>query len=151
MANYVDKETLYDEIVKWQDARLAAAAREEELPVMPDMIAQAIMETAYGMGNRWNFKDYSWVDEMILDGIEAALKAVAKFDRDHPKKNPFGFISFVIWRAFVIRIRSEKEFQAFKMEMALDETIAAYEKADGDDDHDVSKAGMIEQYSLNER
>ena len=150
MANYVEKEVLYEEIVRWQDARAVAIEAGEEPPVMADMIARAIMETAYGLGNRWNFKDYSWVDEMILDGIEAGMKAVAKFDRNHPKKNPFGFISFVIWRAFVIRIRSEKDFQAFKMELLLDETIDAHANGEGDDS-DVSKAGLIEQYTLNER
>ena len=141
MANYVEKEVLYEEIVRWQDARAVAIEAGEEPPVMTDMIARAIMETAYGLGNRWNFKDYSWVDEMILDGIEAGMKAVAKFDRNHPKKNPFGFISFVIWRAFVIRIRSEKDFQAFKMELLLDETIDAFTKiCDGEYDHVAEQA-----------
>lgn len=152
MANYIDKQELYDEIVRWQDAVAAACERGVEPPVMPDTIGRAIIEAAYGLGSRWNFKDYSWVEEMILDGIEDATKAVPKFDRNHPKKNPFGFINFVIWRAFVTRIKSEKMYHEFRRQMMLDETIDAYDRGEFDDgEFDLSKAGMIEQYTLNER
>lgn len=147
--NYVDKEALYNEIVSWQDACKAAEEAGRPAPEMTRAIGQAILDTAQGLGTRWNFNKYSFVEEMVGDGIVAATRAVPKFDRDHPKKNPFGFLNFIIWRAFVTRIKMEREEHDGKMSLMLDETIAAYNTQDVDGDMDVSKAGLIETYSFN--
>jgi len=148
MSNYIDKEGFYNEIIEWQDACKAAEAAGVEPPRMTDSIGRKIIEMAYGMGGRWNFNKYSWVDEMIGDGIEAATKAIPKFDRDHPKKNPFGFLNFVIWRAFVTRLKEENAEIAARMEMMLDETVEMFDQAEGDD-FQLSKSDMIDVYSRN--
>lgn len=149
MANYVDKEALYDDIVNWQDAVAAAEAAGTEPPVMPRSVGLAILEIANGMATRWNFRDYSWIDEMVGDGIEAATRAVVKFDRSHEKKNPFGFLTFVIWRAFVNRLKLEKKLHEDKMKMMLDENFDGYERGEFDD-NELSKNGMIGLYALND-
>ena len=149
MANYVDKKALYDEIVNWQDAVAAAEAAGTEPPVMPRSVGLAILEIANGMATRWNFRDYSWIDEMVGDGIEAAIRAVAKFDRTHEKKNPFGFLTFVIWRAFVNRLKLEKKLHGDNMKMMLDENFDCYERGEFDD-HTLDKSGMISLYALND-
>lgn len=148
MANYVDKEALYDDIVNWQDAVALAGTTGAEPPVMPRSVGMAILEIANGMATRWNFRDYSWIDEMVGDGIEAATRAVVKFDRTHEKKNPFGFLTFVIWRAFVNRLKMEKKLHEDKMKMMLDETFDGYERGEFDD-HEISKSGMIDLYTFN--
>ena len=89
------------------------------------------------------------VDEMVGDGIEAATRAVVKFDRSHEKKNPFGFLTFVIWRAFVNRLKLEKKLHEDKMKMMLDENFDGYERGEFDD-HELSKSGMIGLYALND-
>ena len=149
MANYVDKEALYDDIVNWQDAVASAQAAGVEPPIMPNSVGAAILEIANGMATRWNFRDYSWIDEMVGDGIEAATRAVAKFDRGHEKRNPFGFLTFVIWRAFVTRLKLEKKLHEDKMKMMLDETFEGYERGEFDD-NELSKTGMIGLYALND-
>ena len=149
MANYVDKEALYDDIVNWQDAVALAGTTGAEPPVMPRSVWMAILEIANGMATRWNFRDYSWIDEMVGDGIEAATRAVVKFDRTHEKKNPFGFLTFVIWRAFVNRLKLEKKLHEDKMKMMLDETFDGYERGEFDD-NELSKTGMIGLYALND-
>lgn len=150
MSNYADKEKLHNEIVTWQDRCAEADAAGLDRPVMPDYIAGVIMDTAHGMGTRWNFKNYSWVEDMVLDAIEAALKAIPKYDRNNAKKNPFGFLSAVMWWTFLSRIKSEKEFINFKHDLMLDETQDAFAAGDQDDDIGISKASMIEQYTLND-
>lgn len=148
--NYIDKQALYDEIVKWQDETAAAVEVGQEAPPMPESVGRAIIDMSYGLSTRYNFREYSWVDEMIGDGIEAAIKAVPKFDRNHPKKNPFGFLNFIIWRAFVNRITVENNFIEFKTELMLDETVEAYNRGELDSDAQISKASMIETYTLND-
>lgn len=149
-AYYVDKKQLMKDICDWQDA--CAAAREEGRPEpqMYESIGKAIISIATNMGTRWNFSGYSWVDEMVSDGILAATRAVPKFDRSHPKENPFGFITFVVWRAFLTRIRMEKDEHEGRMSMLLDETIDAYNTQDVDGDFNLSKADLIGTYSLND-
>lgn len=142
--NYVDKESLYENIVAWQDSVAKAEQDGVEAPRMPDSIGRVILDIAYSMGTRWNFRAYSYVDEMILDGILAATKAVPLFDRENEKKNPFGFLTFVIWRAFVTRIKKEKTEHSNRLELMLDENYEAFEGTD-----DISKSGMIGHFELN--
>ncbi|ASS33940.1 late sigma transcription factor [Acidovorax phage ACP17] len=148
-SHYVDKAQLMVDICDWQDACQAAREAGQEEPRMYESIGRAILAISTNMGTRWNFSGYSWVDEMVLDGIVAATRAVPKFDRAHPKKNPFGFLSFIIWRAFLARIKSEKEEQEGRMSMMLDETIAAYNTQDADSDIELSKSELIGTYSFN--
>lgn len=147
--NYVDKDALYTEICEWQDACAAAIAEGAEPPRMTNSIGKAILDTANGLGTRWNFNKYSFIDEMVLDGILAATKAIPKFNREHPAKNPFGFINFIVWRAFTTRIKLERDEHEGKMSLMLDETIEAYNTQDVDGDMNVSKSGLIETYSFN--
>ena len=144
---YIDKEQLFTDIVDWQDRVVAAKAIEAATPVMPDSVGRAILDIATHMSTRWNFRDYSWIDEMVGDGIEAATRAIPKFDRENEKKNPFGFLTFIIWRAFVNRLKLEKKLHENKMAMMLDETIDSYDS--GDSGNEIGRADMIGMYSLN--
>lgn len=148
--NYVDKQALFDNIVNWQDEVSEAKLAGIDPPIMPDSIGSAIMNIAYGLGSRYNFSGYSWRDEMVLDGILAATRAIPLFDRNNEKKNPFGFLTFVVWRAMVGRLKKENAEHAAKMSMLMDETILGYDTIDGEEDHGVSKANMIGVYSLND-
>lgn len=148
MANYVDKEELYNDLCVWQDLCAEATAAGQEPPRIPEKIGSVILDISNNLGNRHNFRNYTFIDEMISDGCLAAVRAAHMFDRTHEKKNPFGFFTFVIWRAFVTRIKKEKQEHASKMEMLLDETIDAYDVMPGDEVN-LSRAGMIETYTLN--
>ncbi|QBP06224.1 hypothetical protein [Stenotrophomonas phage YB07] len=96
------------------------------------------------MVSRPNFRNYTWADEMRGDGIEAAVKAANKFDPKRVNKsgevNPFGFLSLVVWRAFVSRIKFEKKINKAKMDSMMDPTTETFDQ--GQDEYQIDNGGI---------
>ena len=111
---------------------------------MPDVIGHAILKIADGLSRRYNFRNYTYIDEMREDGIYMAIRAVKNFD---PSKsnNAFGYFNFVIWRAFTTRIKSEKKEYDIKMSLLKDPMYLGYESSVGEVDQ-VDKDRLISVY-----
>lgn len=103
-----------------------AAAAGEEQPIVPNYIGECFVKIATHLSYKANFINYTFKDDMISDGIENCLTAVAKFD---PSKstNPFAYYTQIIYFAFIRRIQKEKKQQSTKYElirnMDIDELI----------------------------
>ena len=116
---YVSKEELTKAIDLWQhECRLAAENNHSE-PVMPDIIGQAILDIAEKLSHRYNWRSYTYRDEMVSDAILASVIAIRKFDSGRTR-NPFGFLTRVVWRAFVARVVKERLINSTKHNLSLD-------------------------------
>lgn len=71
------------------------------------------MLISQNMAKKGNFSNYSYKDEMILDGIENCLKYIHNFN-EKKYNNPFAYISQIVYNAFVRRIKLEKKEVAGK-------------------------------------
>lgn len=101
-AGYVDNEKLYNEFVKWHEARQINPDAQ-----MSNYIAQAILDISKGLSKRFNFNRYTWKEEMIGDAVIICVKYVKNFD--HVKyKNPHAYISRLCEQSFRNRIKKEK-------------------------------------------
>lgn len=139
--NYVDTETFCLEIVKWNIARKDAIENGKSIPPMPNTIGAEIINIANGIGSRHNFRNYTYVDEMIDDGILSAVKAVKNFNPEK-SSNPFGYFTLVIWRAFLTRIKVEKLAHETKMSLLMDPSYMFF---DGEDEgHHINKDQAID-------
>jgi hypothetical protein len=67
---------------------------------------------AQGLATVRNFRDYSYIDEMMLDGIENCLKYIDNYDVT--RMNPFAYFTQIMYYAFVRRIQTEKKQQYIK-------------------------------------
>lgn len=106
--HYIDKEVLFGELVKYNNAR-----RSGNDVRVPEYIGKAILLICNGLALRPNFSGYTYIEDMKSDGIEDCLAAVKNFD---PAKsvNGFGYFSRIAWWAFVQRIGIEKKQQYLK-------------------------------------
>lgn len=143
--NYVDKQELYDELCDWHERKLKAAAEGKRPPPLPDSIGRVIITIADRMASRPNFRNYTYIEEMRGDAIVNAVKAANSFDPNRVsqktgEKNPFGFLSLVIWRAFLTRIKSEKKEQEGKMKQMVDPTNEFYTR--GEDNMELDTSGV---------
>ncbi|QFR56571.1 RNA polymerase sigma factor [Stenotrophomonas phage Mendera] len=142
--HYVDKQVLYDDLCEWHSRKEAALAAGQPAPPLPNSIGAVILRLADGMVSRPNFRNYTWADEMRGDGIEAAVKAANKFDPKRVNKsgevNPFGFLSLVVWRAFVSRIKFEKKINKAKMDSMMDPTTETFDQ--GQDEYQIDNGGI---------
>lgn len=129
--NYVDKEALFGAIVGWKEHQKECAEKGIAPRKMPDTIGKAIKQISEGIGSRPNFRNYTFIEDMIADGIVDAVRSVKSFD---PEKsaNPFGYFSRVIWFAFLGRIELEKKMHKTKLDQMMDPTQDFFHLAHGD-------------------
>ena len=104
---YINNKQLYNDIVKYKELYAFAKSNNKRLPQIPDSIGKGILLICNNMARRGNYRNYTWLEEMISDAVLACIKAVDNFD---PVKsgNPYGFFSRIAWNAFLGRIAREK-------------------------------------------
>ncbi|HFG0935063.1 TPA: RNA polymerase subunit sigma [Klebsiella pneumoniae] len=113
MSDYVNNKELYKAICAWKEQ--VRNAPEGTKVRQNDTIGLAIMLIAEGLSKRFNFSGYtqSWKQEMIADGIEAAIKGLHNFD-ETKYTNPHAYITMACFNAFVQRIKKERKEMAKK-------------------------------------
>ena len=99
-----------DLVIEWK------SVEENELPKprVPDYIGECFVKIANHLAYKANFVNYTFRDEMILDGIENCITYMDNFD---PAKssNPFAYFTQITYYAFIRRIQKEKKYQSTKM------------------------------------
>ena len=68
---YVDNDRLTSEMLKWRSAIEAAQADGKDRPRMPEYVGLSVMLIARNIAKKPCYSGYSWIEEMISDGIEA--------------------------------------------------------------------------------
>ncbi len=109
--DYVDNKKLYEAIKTWKDeCRLAGTVVKQN-----DDIGRAIMLISSGLSKYFKFSGYTpaWKEEMIGDGVEAAIKGLINFDETR-FNNPHAYITMICFNAFVQRIKKERKQTAVK-------------------------------------
>jgi len=131
-AHYVDNKKFYDALVEYKTMVDTALAEGKEQPIVPNYIGECFIKIATHLSYKGNFINYTFKDDMISDGIDNCLTAVAKFD---PTKssNPFAYYTQIIYYAFIRRIQKEKKQQIIKYKlienMDLDELVTQEQDA----------------------
>lgn len=150
-SNYLDNQTLLDQILMYQARMKEAEAQGRPCPKIPDSIGIAIERTAAGIASRPNFRGYTYIDEMTRDAIVDCVRAVKLFNVEKlgrsGKPNPFGYFSRIIWYAFLTRISNEKKGQKTKVDMMFDPTLEMFDRMEGDtDNYYDNRAEMLDFY-----
>lgn len=117
--NYIDKQTLHEALCKHIEKVKEAEKNGLEPPQANNYIGQAIILIAEKIATKHNFKQYTWKDEMIGDGILAAVKAINKYDPER-SENPYGYFTQAIWWSFQARIKLERAKLDNQYEMMKD-------------------------------
>lgn len=139
MAHYVNNAQML-EALKQYKADLAKA-REQGLedPRIPEYLGECILKIANKLSHKANFINYSYREDMILDGIENCIMCMHSFDPDK-SSNPFAYFTQVIFFAFLRRITKEKKQSYIKGKMIQDISIESFDIQEHDDDADFMNA-----------
>jgi hypothetical protein len=115
-SHYVDNKKFLQALIEYRQSEDEASAKGEDPPIVSKYIGECFIKIATHLSYKSNFINYTFKDDMISDGIENCLTAVAKFD---PAKssNPFAYYTQVIYFAFIRRIQKEKKQQATKYKL----------------------------------
>lgn len=73
-------------------------------------LANSLKRIAYGLGNKSNFINYTYKEEMIGDALVKMYTALKnkKFNVDS-EYNPFSYFTTIAFHAFINRIKKEKK------------------------------------------
>jgi hypothetical protein len=117
---YIDNRKLYDELCIHKEACRAATERGVETPRVTSYVGECIMLLSKNIGNMACFSGYSYLEEMIGDGVENCMMyGISNFDptRCYPDKvpTPYSYFTQIITWAFIRRIQKEKKQHYIKL------------------------------------
>jgi len=116
--HYVNNADLLSALIVWKAECEDAENSGEDKPKVPEYVGDCILKIATRLSLKPNFSNYTYRDDMILDGIENCIQYIHNFD---PKKssNPFSYFTQIIYFAFLRRIMREKKQSYIKNKLIL--------------------------------
>ena len=140
--HYVNNKDFTQAVVEYATLANAAKKAGKPVPMVPNYLAESLLKINEGLSHKSNFVRYTYREEMVMDGVENCLRALANFDASVATRkgnpNAFGYFTQISWFAFLRRITKEKKQQDVKMkyiaESGLDEFMI-----DPDEDPEVAK------------
>jgi hypothetical protein len=93
-------------------------------PRISEKAAIAFLKIATNLATKPNFRNYTYKDEMILDGIENCIAYAHNFNPEK-SSNPFSYFTQIIYYAFLRRIQREKKQTDIKRSMIKNMDITA--------------------------
>lgn len=106
--HYVDNKVFLAEMIKYRDSVIEANAGNASRPVVPNYIGDCLFKIASHLARKPNFANYTFKEDMIMDGVENCLLYIDNFNPEK-SKNPFAYFTQIIYYAFLRRIQKEKK------------------------------------------
>lgn len=133
--HYVDNKKFYAEIKKYKEKVKESREAGNELdPIMPDYVAKSIWDCVHNFSFSKNFINYTFREDMVLDGYENCIKYFHNFNADK-YDNPHAYFTMIASNAFKQRILLEERERYVKYKSFIDQTsfseIADYMNEEG--------------------
>ena len=106
--HYVDNQEFLKAITEYREKVIAAKEAGEDKPRVTEYLGECMVKIANHLAYKSNFVNYTFRDEMILDGIENCITYIDNFDPEK-SKNPFAYFTQITYYAFIRRIQKEKK------------------------------------------
>ena len=106
--HYINNQDFLKALVDYKEKCKEATETGKTKPKIPNYIGECFMKIAEGLSHKPSFRNYTYRDEMISDGIENCLMYFENFD-ETKSSNPFAYFTQIIYFAFLRRIQKEKK------------------------------------------
>ena len=117
--HYVNNADFSQAVVDYVTIAEQAKKEKQQIPKVPDYVAQCFLRIAEGLSHKANFIRYTYREEMVMDAVENCLKAISNYNLEAAtrtgKPNAFAYFTQISWFAFLRRIAKEKKQQDVKM------------------------------------
>jgi hypothetical protein len=141
--HYVNNKEFTQAVVEYAASCTKAKEAGKPAPMVSDYLADCILRMNEGLSHKSNFVRYTYREEMVMDGVENCLKALANFDGSAATRggnpNAFGYFTQISWYAFLRRIAKEKKQQDVKMKYIAESGIDEF-MVDPNEDPQVARA-----------
>jgi len=113
-AHYVDNKEFFAAMCEWKDQMIESESAGEPRPQCSRYIGECFVKICNHLAYKANFVNYSYRDEMVLDGIEQCLRYAHNFN-PVKSKNAFAYFTQIAYYAFVRRIKKETKQDTTKL------------------------------------
>ena len=141
--HYVNNKQFTQAVVDYANETKAAREAGDSDPMVPNYIAECLLKMNEGLSHKSNFVRYTYREEMVMDGVENCLKALANFDATAATRggnpNAFGYFTQISWFAFLRRIAKEKKQNDVRLKFIAESGMDEF-MIDPDEDPEVAKA-----------
>lgn len=131
-AHYVNNQEFLEALIQYKKDCYDAENSGEDKPVIPNYIGECLLKIATHLSYKPNFINYSYRDDMILDGVENCILYLSNFNPEK-SKNPFSYFTQIIYYAFLRRIMKEKKQSYVKNKMIQELPMEVFDQLEGDD------------------
>ena len=133
MAHYVNNADFLAAITQYRNNVIQAEQEGKSKPQVSNYIGECILKIATHLSYKPNFINYSYRDDMILDGVENCIQYLDNFNPDK-SSNPFAYFTQIIYYAFLRRIAKEKKQSYIKGKLIMDMPFEMFETQEQDDE-----------------
>ena len=105
--HYVNNKEFLEALVVFKAKCLAAKEAGEQRPQISNYIGECFLKIATHLSYKPNFVNYMFREDMMCDGIENCVQYIENFNPEK-SKNPFSYVTQIIYYAFLRRIQKEK-------------------------------------------
>ena len=141
--HYVNNKQFTQAVVDYCTEVQEYRKRGEPDPMVPNYIAECLLKMNEGLSHKSNFVRYTYREEMVMDGVENCLKALANFNPRATTRggnpNAFGYFTQISWFAFLRRITKEKKQHDLKLKFIAESGLDEF-MVDPNEDPAVAKA-----------
>ena len=130
-AHYINNKEFLVAMTEYRESRIEAEESGEDRPQVTNYIGECFVKIANHLAYKSNFVNYTFRDEMILDGIENCLTYMDNFD-PAKSKNPFAYFTQITYYAFIRRIQKEKRQMDIRAKIIERSGFEEVMSADGD-------------------
>lgn len=131
-AHYVNNQEFLEALIQYKKDCYDAENSGEDKPVIPNYIGECLLKIATHLSYKPNFINYSYRDDMILDGVENCILYLSNFNPEK-SKNPFSYFTQIIYYAFLRRIMKERKQSYVKNKMIQELPMEVFDQLEGDD------------------
>lgn len=148
--HYVNNADFSSAVVEYVTLVQEAKKNKEQLPIVPDYIAQCFLKIAEGLSHKSNFIRYTYREEMVMDAVENCLKAIENYNLEAAtrtgKPNAFAYFTQISWYAFLRRIAKEKKQQDIKFKYLTNSGVEAFmDLGDAEEFNQIVAANFVDQ------
>jgi hypothetical protein len=133
VANYINNADFLAAIKLYKQSVKEAEENGLPKPQIPRYLGECILKIATHLSYKPNFINYTYKDDMILDGIENCINYFDNFD-PNKSSNPFAYFTQIIFYAFLRRISKEKKHSYIKNKLIQEMPFEAFELQLQDED-----------------
>ena len=147
--HYVNNREFSQAVVDYVERVNEAEAAGEQIPVVPDYIAQCFLKISDGLSHKPNFIRYTYREEMVMDGVENCLKAITNYNIDTATRtgnpNAFAYFTQICYYAFLRRLSKEKRQQDIRFKYIEDAGMEEFLEETGDVTVDSNNRAFVDE------